>query len=99
VNLSPALRAIAGALVAAGTAALTVLADDAFTVADGIIVALAFVGTFAVVPPQVGGTQQGVVNPSLTEPPRIDGEAGYGLIEALVVIFLVLVILLVLLRF
>jgi competence protein ComGC len=39
------------------------------------------------------------VNPSLAEPPPIDGEAGYGLIEALVVIFLVLVILLVLLRF
>jgi hypothetical protein len=102
VNLSPTARWLLTGLAAgigAFGAILPTLSDVPTWVGVAVAVTGATLAGLGIVPPAVGGTQQGVVNPSLTEPPRIDGEAGYGLIEALVVIFLVLVILLVLLRF
>lgn len=71
MNLSPVVRTLLAAIVAAATAALTLTADGV-SLQDGIIILLAGIGAFGIVPPQVGGTQQGVVNPSLAEPPHID---------------------------
>lgn len=72
IKISPVVRTIVGAAIAALTAALTVLADNAFTIEDAIIITLAFLGTFVVVPPQVGGTQHGVVSPDVTPPPPMN---------------------------
>jgi hypothetical protein len=68
MNLSPALRALLVALVTAGTAALT-LTVDGVSVEDVIVIALAFLGSILVVPPQVGGEQRGLVNPTLYPAP------------------------------
>lgn len=78
MNLSPAVRAVLTA-VAAGVSALgALLAADELAASVpswvGIVVAVlgaVFTG-LGIVPPQVGGTQQGIVNPSLTEPPPAD---------------------------
>jgi hypothetical protein len=96
VNLSPTARWLLTGL-AAGVSAFGALIPTLSGVPTWVGVLVAVLGaTFAglgIVAPSVGGTQQGVVNPSLTEPPRIDGEAGYGVIDLLVIVLLVLVIL------
>lgn len=74
LNLSPTLRTIlgvlgvflvtlipAGATIGIPVAVLTVLGCVAATL-----------GYFGFIPPQVGGTQQGVVSPTLVEPPAAD---------------------------
>lgn len=70
-NLSPAARLAVSVLIAAGTAALTVLTDG-FQPEDAIVIGLAGLGAFGVVPPQVGGTQQGVVSPDVIDLPPSD---------------------------
>lgn len=67
IQLNPLVRALIGGVVAAATAALTVLSDDSLSATDAIVILLAFLGTFGIVPPQVGGTQEGVVNPSVNK--------------------------------
>lgn len=73
MNLSPTVRWLLGG-VAAVVAYLA--ASDPFGFSDevqGIVACLAVLfGSLGIVPPQVGGTQQGVVNPSITEPPAAD---------------------------
>jgi hypothetical protein len=73
VNLNPTVRWILGGLAAVvGFLA----AFDPFGLppwAQGVIACLSVLfGALGIVPPQVGGTQQGVVNPSVTEPPPAD---------------------------
>jgi hypothetical protein len=77
MNLSPTVRWLLGG-VAAGVSALGALLA-AGTIADapewlGVVVAVggATLAALGIVPPQTGGTQQGVVNPGLTQPPPIE---------------------------
>jgi hypothetical protein len=77
VNLSPTVRWVLTGL-AAGVTALGGLVA-AGTITDlpewvGITVAIlgAIFSALGLVPPQTGGTQQGVVQPSITEPPPAD---------------------------
>ena len=73
MNLSPTLRWLLGG-VAAVVVALS--AYDPFGLpqwAQGVLSLTAVLfAALGIVPPQVGGTQQGVVNPSITEPPAAD---------------------------
>ena len=73
MNLNPTVRWLLGA-VAAVVGFLA--ASDPFGLppwAQGVIAtASVLFGALGIVPPQVGGTQQGVVNPSVTEPPAAD---------------------------
>jgi uncharacterized membrane protein len=71
VNLSPTLRWILAGVLGAATAAVSILADG-FQPLDVLLILIALGSALGLVPPQTGGTQQGVVNPSLTEPPRVD---------------------------
>lgn len=73
MNLSPTLRWLLGG-VAAVVAFLA--AFDPFGMshtAQGIVACAAVLfAALGIVPPQVGGTQSGVVNPSVVEPPDAD---------------------------
>jgi uncharacterized membrane protein len=71
VNLSPTLRWLLAGLLGAATAAVTILADG-FQPLDVLLILIALGGSLGLVPPQTGGTQNGVVNPSITEPPAAD---------------------------
>ena len=71
MQLSPTVRWLLAGLVGAATAAVSILADG-FQPLDVLLIFVALGGALGLVPPQVGGTQQGVVNPSMTEPPRVD---------------------------
>jgi hypothetical protein len=66
--LSPSVRWILAGLLGAATAAVSILADG-FQPLDALLILIALGGSLGLVPPQTGGTQQGVVNPSITEPP------------------------------
>ena len=83
MNLSPTLRWLLGG-VAAVVAALA--AYDPFGLpswAQGVIGLLSVLfAALGIVPPQVGGTQQGVVNPSVTEPPEADVATGGSTYQA-----------------
>ena len=77
MNLSPTVRWLLTALATAVTTFGGLIAAGEVTdlpswVGIALAVVSAVLGTLNVVPPQVGGTQQGVVNPSITEPPRAD---------------------------
>jgi hypothetical protein len=95
VNLSPTARWLLTGL-AAGVSAFGALIPTLSGVPTWVGVAVAVLGaTFAglgIVAPGVGGTQQGVVNPSLSEPPRIDGEAGYAGVSPIIVVLLVILV-------
>ena len=81
VNLSPTLRWLLAGFFGAATAAVAILADG-FQPLDALLIVIALGGALGLVPPQVGGTQEGVVNPSVTEPPAADiNERGYALVE------------------
>lgn len=72
MNLSPAARAVLTAVLAGLTAfgaVLPTLSNVPTWVGVLIAVVSASFGALGIIPPQVGGTQQGVTNPSLTEPP------------------------------
>ena len=71
MQLNPTVRWLLVGLMAAATAAVTIL-DDGFQPPDVLLIVIALGSGLGVVPPQVGGTQQGIVNPSLTEPPDAD---------------------------
>lgn len=71
MNLSPFVRWLVAGLLGAATAAVTILADG-FQPLDVLLILIALGSALGLVPPQVGGTQQGVVNPSVTEPPPSD---------------------------
>jgi hypothetical protein len=90
MNLSPTARTLLTA-VASGVAALGGLLA-AGTIGDapewlGVAVAVlgAVFAALGVVPPQVGGTQEGVVNPSVKD------QAGYALVEMAFAVMLLLV--------
>jgi hypothetical protein len=68
MNLSPALRWLLTGLFGAATAAVSILADG-FQPLDVLLIVLALGAALGLVPPQTGGTQVGVVSPSITEPP------------------------------
>jgi hypothetical protein len=78
MNLSPTARWVLGG-VAAGVAAFGALLPTLSGVPDWVGVAVAVLaavfGALGIIPPQVGGTQQGVANPSITEPPEADVHA------------------------
>lgn len=96
MNLSPTWRTVLTA-VASGVAALGGLLA-AGTIGDapewlGVAVAVlgAVFAALGVVPPQVGGTQQGVANPTVVDVPpseNIQPEGGYGAVEVLLIVFL-----------
>ena len=68
LNLSPNIRVVLTVLaagVAALGAALTTVNDVPDWVGIAIAVLSAMFGALNIVPPQVGGTQQGVVNPDV----------------------------------
>ena len=71
MQLSPtvrtALTAIAAMLAALAVALPTLGAPLWVGIAVGVVTA--GLGALGIVPPQVGGTQQGIVNPSVTKPP------------------------------
>lgn len=68
MNLNPMVRWLLAGLAGAATAAVSILADG-FQPLDALLILVALFGALGIVPPQVGGTQEGVVNPSLKEPP------------------------------
>lgn len=72
IKLSPVIRLILGAAVAAGVAALTGLQDNNLSIEDIIAIVVAGGGAFGLVPGQVGGTQHGVINPSVVDVPPSD---------------------------
>jgi uncharacterized membrane protein len=74
VNLSPTLRWLLAGLLGAATAAVSVLTDG-FQPLDVLLILIALGGSLGLVPPQTGGTQNGVVNPSISEPPAADVES------------------------
>jgi hypothetical protein len=71
MNLNPTVRWILAGVLGAATAAVSILADG-FQPLDALLILIALGGSLGLVPPQTGGTQQGVVNPSITEPPAAD---------------------------
>jgi uncharacterized membrane protein len=73
MNLSPTLRWLLAGLLGAATAAVSVLTDG-FQPLDVLLILIALGGSLGLVPPQTGGTQNGVVNPSISEPPAADVE-------------------------
>jgi uncharacterized membrane protein len=73
VNLSPTLRWILAGVLGAATAAVSILADG-FQPMDVLLILIALGGSLGLVPPQVGGTQNGLANPSISEPPAADIE-------------------------
>lgn len=85
MNLSPTVRTVLTIIAIVAGAVVTGLGVEG-TIPPAVTIGLnAFnlvLGYLGVVPPQVGGTQKGVVSPSVTEPPgaRID-ERGYTLVE------------------
>jgi hypothetical protein len=74
MNLSPTLRWLLAGLLGAATAAVSILADG-FQPLDALLILIALGGSLGLVPPQTGGTQNGVVNPSISEPPAADVES------------------------
>lgn len=83
MQLSPTLRWLLGGLSAAITTFGGLVAADqilASSLPAWVGVALSVAGAvlaFLLVPPQVGGTQQGIVNPSVVEPPAADVSTTY----------------------
>lgn len=71
MNISPTLRWLLTGLAAGATAAVSILADG-FQPLDAILILIPVLAGLGIVPPQTGGTQQGVVNPSLSSPPPVD---------------------------
>jgi hypothetical protein len=81
VNLNPTVRWLLAGLLGGATAAVSILADG-FQALDVLLIGIALGGALGLVPPQTGGTQEGVVSPSVTEPPAADiTERGYALVE------------------
>jgi hypothetical protein len=74
MNLSPNVRALLTALVAALAVVAVALPTLGAPVWVGIVLGAlsAGFGALGIVPPQVGGTQAGVVNPTVVEPPAAD---------------------------
>lgn len=71
MNLNPTVRWLLAGLFGAATAAVAILADG-FQPLDALLILIALGGALGLVPPQTGGTQQGIVSPSVTEPPPAD---------------------------
>jgi threonine/homoserine efflux transporter RhtA len=74
VNLNPTVRWLLTALSAGVTTLGGLIAAGEITnlpewVGITVAVVSSVLGVLTVVPPQSGGTQQGVLSPSLTEPP------------------------------
>jgi uncharacterized membrane protein len=66
MNLNPTVRWLLAGVLGGATAAVTILADG-FQSLDALLILIALGGALGLVPPQTGGTQQGVVNPSIKE--------------------------------
>lgn len=96
--MSPAVRHVLSAAAAGVSAVGALIAAGTITNAPewlGVTVAVAgaMFAALGIVPGQVGGTQQGIVSPSVVEPPAANiDESGQGLVG---VVFAVLLILLV----
>jgi hypothetical protein len=82
MNLNPTVRTILTALVAALAVVAVALPTLGAPLWVGIIIGavVAACAAIGIVPPQVGGTQQGLVNPSLTSPPAIDTPQGEAVV-------------------
>lgn len=76
MNLSPSVRAVVTAVLAALAVVAVALPTLGAPIWVGVVIAAltAAGAALGVVPPQVGGTQQGVVSPSVVEPPAADVE-------------------------
>jgi Na+-translocating ferredoxin:NAD+ oxidoreductase RnfD subunit len=80
MNLSPKLRALLGVLSVAVTTFGGLIATDQVLASSlpswvGVVISvLGAVLAYLLAPSALGGTQQGLVNPSLTEPPAADVE-------------------------
>lgn len=102
MNISPGVRSILTAIAAAVAAAGGVLVHaDGIPDWVGVVVAVlgAVFAALGIVPPAVGGTQQGVTNPTVVDVPpseNIKPEGGYGAVEVLLIVFLGLLCLVVL---
>lgn len=77
MNLSPTVRTILTVLSAAVTTLGGLIAAGEVTDLPswvGIVVAVlsGMFGALNIVPPQTGGTQQGLASPSISEPPAAD---------------------------
>jgi hypothetical protein len=77
LNLSPTVRWLLTGLAAGVTALGGLVAAGTITdLPEWVGIAVAILGAvfsaLGLVPPQTGGTQQGVVQPSITEPPPAD---------------------------
>lgn len=78
MQFSPTVRTILGALaVTVATLSTALAAFETIPPAVGVVLTvLSAVLGFLLAPPQLGGTQQGLANSSLTEPPPADVERG-----------------------
>jgi uncharacterized membrane protein len=74
IPLSPTVRWLLTGALTAATAAVTILSDG-FQPLDVLLILIALGMGLGLVPPQTGGTQNGVLSPSITEPPsaNVDG--------------------------
>lgn len=98
MNLSPTARWLLGGLVAALTAfsaSLPLFTGLPDWVGPALAVVVATLGALGIIPPQTGGTQQGVVNPTLDrrtppapttyEPSKTQGSLGFWPVAALTI--------------
>jgi hypothetical protein len=79
VNLSPTVRSLLTVLSAIVTTLGGLIAAGQITdlppwVGITLAVISSVLGALNIVPPQVGGTQNGLANPSISEPPAADIE-------------------------
>lgn len=99
MNLRPAVRTVLTIVATAVAAVGSLLASGSIAdVPEWVGVAVTVVGTIfagiGIVPFQVGGTQKGVVNPTIKDLPpspniEAGGEAGYGRVQPVLVLLLV----------
>lgn len=82
MNLNPTVRAVLTALVAGLAVVAVALPTLGAPLWVGIVIGavVAACGALGIVPPQTGGTQQGLVSPSLTTPPAIDTPQGEAVV-------------------
>jgi uncharacterized membrane protein len=69
IPLSPTVRWLLTGFLTAATAAVTILSDGFQPLPDVLLILIALGMGLGLIPPQTGGTQKGVLSPSITEPP------------------------------
>lgn len=79
MNLSPTWRSILTAVVASLAVVAVALPTLGAPLWVGVLIGAvtAGAGALGIVPPQTGGTQHGLVSPSVSEPPAAQVEDGF----------------------